>query len=148
MNPIERKNNLLTKLATKEITMEQFLLACALWAMELECWVDIEVRQYSLPPQEWQEYEHLPLDKRLKISEAFFHQSAIKEYLASKSHIYSANWADYSWCLEYKRIIPDMQENLEYHQRLDQKIIEFERWFKNYTPEIERIKQQFSAEEV
>src|SRR3990167_356330 len=148
MNYPERKNILLTRLASKELTMEQFLYECALWGMETECWIDIEVRQYPLPPKEWQEYLDLPLYKRFKTPENFFHQLPIKEYLYMKSKIYAENWADYFWIKEYKTILPDNAEHLQYHTRLDEKLIEFGYFFRNSNAEKDKILDTFEAMEV
>ena len=91
MNYPERKNALLAKLSTKELTMEQFMLECALWSLETPCMVDYEVRQYPLAPKEWQGYEKLALDKRLKIDRGFFQKPPHKEHISMTSRVYSGN---------------------------------------------------------
>ena len=146
MNYPERKNALLAKLSTKELTMEQFMLECALWSLETPCMVDYEVRQYPLAPKEWQEYENLPLDKRLKIDSGFFQQPSIKEYISMKSRVYSGNWADYSWLNDCKKIIPDTEEYLSSHLKLDEKLIGLRNWIFDTSPQIDKIREQFNAE--
>ena len=134
MNSPERKNKLLTDLKEKKLTMNQFLIECALWSLEPPCFAEIIVKQYPVPPPEWQEYADLnPKDKR-EMKPEFFHQLPIKLYLQSRSRILSWNKGQYDRLKEIKAVLPDTQENFNHHQRIDAKLREFERWLKLFYP--------------
>ena len=148
MNSIDRKNTLLKQLADKTITMEQFLLACALWSLETACIVDYEVRTFPMPPREYQEYQNLPVKERYKMPESFFHQPVIKDYLRLRDRVFGQNWAEYSWLQEAKKHIPDDAEHLEQHKLLDNKIYEYKLWFKGSSKEAERVAEVFNGEVI
>jgi hypothetical protein len=145
MNSVERKNDLLAKLASKELTMDKFLEECARWGMEIQCFVDYEVRGYPLPPAKWKEYQALPFKDRNKMSEEFFQQQEIREYLQKKSHVYAANYADYCWLKEMKAYLPDNEDNLALHIKLDAKISEFYHWIYSTDSVIERVRETFAG---
>jgi hypothetical protein len=145
---VERKNTLLAQLAKKEITMDQLLYNCAVWAMEPQCWADIEVRQYPMPPKEWVEYQDLPMDKRFKVGNEFFNLPQVKEYNDLKGKVYAGNWGDYCWLKESKKHIPDTKENLHYHILLDEKIIAFRHWFEGGSEESDKAIKLFGGKVV
>lgn len=151
----ERQQFLLNKLSTKEIDLAEFCKQCALWGMELPCWTDYEVRQFPFLPKEVQEYNALPIEKRIRIDNSFFYQPPVVEYLKSRSSIFADNLSDYQWLLKAKSHIPDIKEYFEFHIRLDKKLSEFEDWFNNCgfagypikNKTLDNIKDVFSAEE-
>jgi len=148
MNPVDRKNDLLKKLRSKELTMDQFLLACAKWGMETGCWVEYEVRSYPNSPPAWVEYENMSFEKQYKVSEDFFQRLDIKEYLQKKGNVYAANYADYDWLQEMKKRIPDTEDNLALHLKLDTKINEFHHWIYNTDSMLEKVRERFSGKIV
>ena len=129
MNCVDIKNKLLKQLSNREIDMKTFLYKCALWGMETGCWVEYEYRQLPVPPAEWREYMALPLAKRQKMSEEFFHTLPIKEYLSMCGKIKSANQSDLDWLKEMKRNIEAMgkEEDGILLRKIDAKIAEFSR---------------------
>ena len=145
---VERKNTLLAQLAKKEITMEQLLYNCAVWAMEPQCWADIEVRQYPMPPKEWVEYQDLPMDKRFKVGNEFFNLPQVKEYNDLKGKVYAGNWGDYCWLKECKSYIPDDETNIAYHLKIDERLSSFRHWFDGSTTESREAIKVFGGKMV
>jgi hypothetical protein len=139
----ERKKILLGKLERKEITIDHFLYECCMWMMETGCFIEIEVRDYPVPPREFQEYLNLPSKERYKIPQEFFNQPSIKEYIGIKDKVYAQNSGDFYWLNECKSRLPDDKNHLEYHLKLDAKISEFKAWFRNTSPEIEKARAIF-----
>jgi DNA phosphorothioation-dependent restriction protein DptG len=148
MTSVDKKNDLLKKLHSKELTMDQFLLACAKWGMETGCWVEYEVRSYPTAPQAWVEYENMSFEKQHKVSEDFFMRLDIREYLQKKGHVYSQNYSDYCWLKEMKNLIPDNEEHLHYHLKLDAKINEFHSWLYNTNEMVEKVRERFSGKVI
>ena len=146
MNSIDRKNDLLRQLKGKEISFDVFLRQIGEWACEDNCWYDYEVRQYPNEPKELQEYNSLPLDKRLKIPPEFFYQPSIREYSRMRSKVYAENWADYNWLKDVKSWLPDDPGHLELTIKLDTKIFEFKMWFEHSNPQLERVRNVFGGE--
>lgn len=148
MNPVERKNAYLKKLESKEWDMAAFNYNCALWSLEPECLAAYEVRQYPVLPKEMLEYYDLPLEKRVKIPREFFDQVVIKDYISMRSRVFAYNSSDYDWLLRCKDYIPDTQENLEYHMKIDSKLNEFRRWFSNENPQLKQLTDIFGGTEL
>jgi ubiquinone/menaquinone biosynthesis C-methylase UbiE len=86
-------------------------------------------------PQMYQEYLHLPFEKRMKTPSEFFHHPVIKEYLEMKSKIYAENNADYCRLKDIKKWLPDNEEHLQSHLKIDAKMLEYKNWFNDLTRE-------------
>ena len=150
MTNTEKKNRLLQMLESKQIDMKDFLYRCALWGMETGCWVEYEVRPRPAAPLEWQEYVSLPLAKKAKVTEDFFLTHNIRDYLAKLSKNHADNYSDYSWLKDMKEKIVGKGSSSDelLLRRLDEKILEFDNWFNQRDPMVEKIKETFSATET
>jgi len=135
MNSPERQANLLNDLRSNKITMAQFLHDCALWALEPQCWVEVVVKQYPLPPPEYEEYARLSPKDKLGMKPEFFQQLPIKLYLQARSRVLSWNKGKYDQLNTLKEWLPDTQENFKYYEMIDIKLSEFIRWLKLFYPE-------------
>ena len=149
MTSPEKKNVLLKKLANKEITMQDFLYRCAIWGMDTACWVEYELLPQPIAPPEWDEYQALPLAKKAKVSEEFFHALPIRQYLDKRSHVYATNYSNLCWLRDMEEKILDMdKDDGLILRRLAEKIEEFKNWFEKKDPTVEKIKQVFSGRET
>ena len=145
---VNRKNELLGKLERKEITQEEFMNQCYLWSLEPQCVVEYVVRQYPPIPADLNEYYSLPMKEKYKISQDFFNQPDIKEYITTCNKVYSSNLSDYSWLSEIKRHLPDNAENLQNHITLDSLLSGYRNWLKKTSPEVEKLKEVFDGRVV
>ncbi len=147
LSEVDRKNQLLTQLKDKTLTMNQFMEECYRWSLEPQIWQDIDVLSYPEPPKEWVEYENLSLKDRAKLGEEFFHQLPIKNYLYEKGRVYSQNYAHWDWLKQMKEFFPEA-ENEILHRKVDEKLEIFNSWLGHSTTEIDRVRKAFSAKEV
>lgn len=143
----ERKNRILNQFkANKD---EKFLMEeCFMWTLEPQVWDDIGVIHYPTPPREWVEYENLNEQQKLKMDSSFFNQFAVKEYLQKKSWVYAVNFGHWDWLKKMRDFFPKDSEHLVLHEKLAGKILEFNNWFTNYCPQLEKVKEIFQASEV
>jgi hypothetical protein len=148
MNSTERQKLLLNQLESKEISFEKFLENCALWGCEIECWVEYEIRQYPLPPADWQEYQNLPLERKFRIDNNFFEQAHIREYINLRSRIYAENWADSCWLKDMLKYLPETIDNSERRQKIKEKIEAFDFWFRNSSPLEEKVREIFDVNDI
>lgn len=147
ISEISRKNQILKQYS--ENKDEHFLMEeCFMWTLEPQIWQDVGLLNYPEPPKEWIEYSNLSEMQRLKVDSEFFHQFAVKEYLAKKSSVYSHNYGLLDWLKQISKFFPRDGEHQVLHFKVDERLREFTDWFSNYSPEKEKLKKIFQAKEV
>lgn len=147
MGEVERKNRILENFRNNK-DEKAFMEDCYMWTLEPQVWMDIGLLNYPQPPKEWVEYENMPINQRLKIGEEFFRQMSIKEYLAEKGRVYAHNYGNWCWLKEMDAFFPDDLENATIHGRINEKLDDFNKWFSNYCPEKNLIKNMFNGKET
>ena len=117
---------LLTK---KKITLNEYLERCAYWGIKtLE---DIYFRPLPSKPLKVINYEQLSYSKRQKLTYGFFvDHPGIMRYYEERDKIILEN-SNSLWRLRtYKKYIPE--SDLESHEKLDKKIIDFKMKINGY----------------
>jgi hypothetical protein len=143
----ERKKRILENFSINH-DLKYLMEECFMWTLDNTVWLDIGLLQYPQPPKEWLDYEKLSFNDKKKVDEGFFHQLVIKQYLAEKAKVYSHNFAHWSWLKEMSKFFPQDNEHLMIHQKINEKLGDFEHWFSNYSPQQEKAREIFEAEEV
>lgn len=104
-NPAEYQKNLLDKLSRKEITMGELEKECAYWFMY--CFDEVKPKPYPTMPKEYHEYLSLPFERKQKMSQEFWQQTIIKNYLDVKEKIKNENDANLFHLKNYLKHIPE-----------------------------------------
>lgn len=96
---------LLGQLQSHELTMDGFLLECAMWMLDtLE---DIRYRPRPSQPAEVEEYfRQKQSDPGYRVDRSFWEQPHIKQWRATESEILGLNKANWHWLKEMQRLIP------------------------------------------
>ncbi len=102
----QKFKNLIFDLQNKKITMQEFDYQCALWA--LESLDDYRVHPLPTRPFELDEYyRKKSQNPSYKISEGFWQQFHIREYLDNINTIRNLNSANLFWLKRFLSYIPD-----------------------------------------
>jgi hypothetical protein len=109
---------LLAQLQSHELTMDQFLLECAMWM--LETLDDMRFRPNPTIPEDMSEYyRQKQSDYNYKVDRSFWDQPHIRQYKAAESEIRAINRSNLYWLNEMQRLIPkDDQVNHAKIQRV------------------------------
>jgi len=139
---------LLNKLRSKAITLEEFLRKCAYWA--IRSGFD-ELMPLSLPTapttQAFVEYESLPPERKLKLDIDFFYKNPeINEYYRQVNMIAQRNKKILEWLKEIRDYLPKIEKI--YLRKIDERIIEFQGWFDDNPVIVEKIKNIFEVKEA
>ena len=120
-NPIEYKNKLLSDFATNKITLSELIKECAYWFME--CFEEVNVKPIPTAPREYFDYNSLPFEKKIKMSNDFWQMPIIKNYLETKQMIENENKAFVYHLNNYLSYIP--VEDTVARQKYSEKLAEF-----------------------
>jgi len=96
---------LLAQLQSKELTMDGFLLECAMWMVDtLE---DMRSRPRPTMPDDVRAYFHKKQDDPgYKLDRSFWDQPHIRAWKAADSAIHAINRSNWYWLNEMQRLIP------------------------------------------
>lgn len=139
---------LLTRLRSKELTIEQFLRECAYWAIK-EGFDEIQPLHYPTPPntQAFYDYQALPPFRKVKVEQTFFDKyPEILEYYRQCFWVKHRNKTHLDWLKEIQTYI--LEDDTLTLQKIDDRIFEFDAWFDGLTEEAEKIKKIFEGKEA
>jgi hypothetical protein len=141
----ERSNiskTLLKQLASKQITMDQFLMECAYWAVK-DGFDDLNPIPPPDKPQEFLEFENLSPKDRSKLKPEYYEDHPeVKEYLARHRAIKSRNEASLHWLRELLKYIPVQDESTR--EKIKARI----ELFTDYPDELQDVQKTFDAKIV
>ena len=116
---VKRKNSLLRKLRSKEITMEQFLRECYMWTVEV-----IESFQFlKLPikPKVVEGYELLPDGVRSNLAKEYFNDHPqVLEYYRQVTSAKNINQALYNWLKDCMKLVDTAEARSILEKKLEE----------------------------
>lgn len=108
--------DLLGRLNSKEITMEEFDRECAYWM--LQYLNDYRWLPSPTIPNELTDYwRRRQINNKTDVSEAFWQKPVIKKYIATEAHIRATNLGSMHWLKFMKKHIP--QDDVVNQKRID-----------------------------
>lgn len=128
-DPVKYKNDLLIKLATNQITMNDLDREVAYWYSD--CFSEIHVLQDPTPPPRFAEYEVMTTSEKKDISTAFWQKEDVKAFLDQRDSVRNRNRTELIRLREFKACIP--QEDTVTHQKFQEKINDF--LSRNFNPQ-------------
>jgi len=134
---------LLSDLQSGKITLTEFLLECAYWAL-LDGFDELQPKPFPPKPDKVLEYEVMSLEKRSRLKSLFFDDNPeINRYCAQRNKTKAANRAILNWLKEIKKYLP--VEDTANIEKIDARILELETFLNATSEEIESAKHIFSA---
>ena len=100
-----RKNKLYAQLQSKEITIEQFMLQCAYWALE-------NIEEYSplqepMMPQKMMQYNNMSDEGKRKLGVDFWRDEEVYTYTTGLLQVQNTNRANLWWLKQWLQYIPE-----------------------------------------
>jgi len=115
-------NQLLKQLRTKEITLKEYLMQCAYWAMRTLD--DVYFKSLPSRPLEVISYEQLSPSKRNRLPQDYYRDHPeVPKYYKDKDRVLRSNKDNFYWLGEWKKHIPE--SDVKNHEKLDKKILDF-----------------------
>ena len=136
---------LLNQLNIKELTLKDFLMECAYWALK-DGFDELYPKPYPTPPntEAFREYESLSLERKLKVNYDFFYKHPeINEYYQQKNFIKNHNNATLLWLKELQGYVPEGDSPS--HQKIKNRILEFQAFLDDISPSVEKAKEVFDG---
>jgi len=139
------KNVLLNKLRLEEITLKQFMVECAFWAIK-DGFDELRLKPYPTCPPRAQEIENMPIEQREKLDFAKLCSQfpQVKYYYEQKLIIANHNKGVLDWLRDIKFHIPTEDTLLQ--DKLDNRIAEFTLFEQEQNELVEQAKKIFETE--
>lgn len=100
MTPFEKKNDLLNRLESKELTMDRFLLECSRWTLDLL--EEYKFKPFPIKPLEVEAFEKIP--GRESLAASYFEENpCIMPYYDAIRKIKAENRAIREWLGECRK---------------------------------------------